>query len=55
MKNLGGIVLTIILAAILVLGIAYRKQVAVIWDDVTRYLQRVNEEVTPEASGAIEI
>ena len=54
MKHLGGIVLAIILGAVLVLGIVYRKQIAVIWGDATRYLERVNDEATPQDSSVIE-
>ena len=54
MKHLGGIVLAIILGAVLVLGIVYRKQIEVIWGDATRYLERVNDEATPQDSSVIE-
>lgn len=54
MKHFWAIVLTLILGAVLVLGIVYRKQIEVIWGDATRYLERVNDEATPEESRVIE-
>lgn len=54
MKHFWVMVLTLILGAILVCGIVYRKQIEVIWGDATRYLQRVNDEVEPQDSKVIE-
>ena len=53
MKHFWAIVLTLVLGAILVCGIVYRKQIEVIWGDATRYLQRVNDEVEPGYKGLI--
>ena len=45
------IILAMIVGACIVLGIVFRKELAVIWGDFTRYIERVEEEVPNEDEG----